>query len=66
MVAACHSAGIPQWTPRRLRHTSATLIRQEFGVEAAQAYLGQDTLSAAQIYAEKNEKLAIEIAKEIG
>lgn len=66
VVAACGRAGICRWTPHRLRHTSATLVREKFGVEAAQTYLGQSTLSAAQIYAEKDEKLATKIAEEIG
>jgi integrase len=34
---ACRRAGIPVWSPRQLRHTRATLIRQRYGLEAAKA-----------------------------
>ena len=66
IARACKRAGIPRWSPHRLRHTSATMVRERFGLEAAQVYLGHAGIATAQIYAEKNEQLAIDIAKEIG
>ncbi len=63
---ACEQAGVPVWTPHRLRHTAATRIREEFGLEAAQVTLGHAELSVTQVYAEKNENLGIEVAREFG
>ena len=61
----CRKIGIPVWTVLQLRHTRATEVREEYGLEGAAASLG-DTVEAAQIYAEKNRQLAVKIAREIG
>lgn len=66
IARACKRAGISSWSPHRLRHTSATMVRERFGLEATQVYLGHSSLAAAQVYAEANEDLAYNIAKEIG
>jgi integrase len=55
-----------RWHPHRLRHTAATRIRREHGLEASQAILGHRVLDATQLYAEKNLDLAREIMDEIG
>ena len=34
ITRACEKAGIPSWTPHRLRHNAATHIRKEYGLEA--------------------------------
>ncbi len=62
---ACQAAGVPVWTLLEVRHTRATEVREAYGVEGAAASLG-DTVEAAQIYAEKNAKLARQIAEEFG
>jgi len=41
VVRACRRAGIPEWSPGQLRHSTATEIRRAFGAEAAQLVLGQ-------------------------
>jgi len=38
---ACKRAGVPKWTPGRLRHNAGTKVRAKFGAEAAQLVLGQ-------------------------
>jgi len=63
---ACVKAGVPKWTPHRLRHSAATAIRKEFGLEGAQTLLGHASLSATQLYAEIHEGQALEIALKIG
>jgi len=63
---ACAKAGIPHWHPHQLRHTAATLIRREHGLEAAQVILGHATADVTQIYAERNEALAKTIALKMG
>ncbi|MGB2985457.1 MAG: site-specific integrase [Phycisphaerae bacterium] len=63
---ACRKAGIPSWTPHRLRHAAATRLRREFGLEGAQLLLGHAKADVTQLYAETNEARALEIAKKIG
>lgn len=57
---------IPDWCPLQIRHTSATEIRKVAGLEAAQVTLGHARADVTQIYAERNEQLAIKIAQEHG
>lgn len=60
-------AGVtPGWTPHQLRHARATLVREQFGLEAAQAMLGHASLKATQIYASSRFEHAKRIASEIG
>jgi integrase len=63
---ACRKVGIPAWTVLQVRHTRATEVREQYGVEGAQASLGNARVETAQIYAERNEGLARKIAREIG
>jgi integrase len=63
---ACDKAGVEQWGPNRLRHTAATEIRREHGLEAAQVILGHSTANVTQVYAERDTSKAIEIAREVG
>jgi integrase len=55
-----------QWHPNRLRHSAATLIRQQFGLEAAQVTLGHASADVSQIYAERDYELAAKTAKALG
>jgi integrase len=57
---------LPNWHPNQLRHTAATEIRRQFGLEAAQVALGHSSADITQIYAERNYGLAAEVAKKIG
>jgi integrase len=57
---------VPAWHPHQLRHTAATRLRREFGLEAAQVILGHRTLAVTQIYAEKNAAAAEEVMGRIG
>lgn len=54
------------WTPHQLRHTRATTIRKEYGVEGAQVSLGHSTANVTQVYAERDLSLAVRIAREMG
>ena len=55
-----------RWAPNRLRHSVATKVRKEHGLEAAQALLGHERADVTQIYAERNEALAASVAAKIG
>lgn len=64
---ACDRAGIPRWSPHRLRHAAGTRIAQEFGLEAARAALGHRELATTRRYAKAAETtLAQEVARRLG
>ena len=63
---ACRRAGLPPWSVLQVRHSRATEVRQRYGVEGAAAALGHRRVETTQIYAEKNERLSRDIAREIG
>ena len=63
---ACKKAAVPHWHPNQLRHTFATTVRKQFGLEAAQVGLGHSKADVTQIYAEANLELASKVAREIG
>jgi integrase len=62
----CRRAGIPVWSPRQLRHTRATLIRQAYGLEAAKAVFGHSDTKITEIYAARDLELAMRVMREIG
>jgi integrase len=56
-----------RWHPHQLRHTTGTLIRQEFGLEAAQLALGHSSAKVTDaVYAERDAGRVIEVMKRIG
>ena len=64
---ACDDAGVPRWSPNRLRHNAATRLRREFGIDLAQTILGHRLGSAiTEIYAECNTAKAIEVVRKTG
>lgn len=64
IAVACKKAGIPRWSPNRLRHNAATLIRQRYGVEVARIILGHANIKTTEVYAELDlEKAARAIAQ---
>jgi integrase len=54
------------WSPNRLRHSAATEIRKEFGIEDAQVVLGHSSANVTEVYAERDQKLAAGIARRLG
>jgi integrase len=57
---------VPLWHPNQLRHSAATRLRKEFGLEAAQVILGHKTLLVTQVYAEKNVAAAQRVMADVG
>ena len=55
---------LEKWGPNRLRHSAATDIRRHFGLEAAQVALGHAQADVTQVYAERDLRLAAEVARE--
>lgn len=55
-----------RWSPNQLRHTAATEIRKQFGLEAAQVILGHAAADVTQVYAERDLDKAREVARQCG
>jgi hypothetical protein len=55
-----------QWHPNQVRHTAATEIRRQYGLEAAQVTLGHSSAVVSQIYAERDLAKAASIMSEVG
>jgi integrase len=62
----CMRAGVPVFRPNQIRHTYATKVRREFGLEAAQVLLGHSKADVTQVYAERDQALAVAVARKIG
>jgi integrase len=62
----CKRAGVPKWTPNQLRHSRGTEVREQYGLEGSQTTLGHERANVTEIYAERNERLARQIARETG
>jgi len=55
------------WSPNQIRHTFATEIRRQYGLEVAQILLGHSSaLVTEAVYAERDERRAKEVVREIG
>lgn len=62
--AVCRRHDIPEWAPNQLRHTAATTLREQFGLDTAGAVLGHANLNVTQVYAEQSlQKAAFAIAQ---
>ncbi len=57
---------VPPWHVNQLRHTAATLVRREYGLEASQVVLGHAKANTTEVYAERDLRLAVEVAGRIG
>ena len=54
------------WSPNRLRHLRATMVRERFGLEVASVVLGHSGLKVTEVYAQRNEKAAADAMRQIG
>jgi integrase len=57
---------IPHWHPHQLRHSAATRLRREFGLDTARAVLGHSSPIVSEIYAELDQFKASEAMSKIG
>jgi len=55
-----------RWFPNQLRHSAATDIRKQYGIEGAQVTLGHAHADTSQIYAERDLMKAEQIMREVG
>ncbi len=63
---ACQANELPHWHPHQLRHTKATEIRREAGLDAARAVLGHRSPKITEVYAELDMNKAAEVAARLG
>jgi integrase len=56
-----HERIVPPWHPHQLRHTAATRLRKQYGIEMARVILGHSSIEVSELYAE----IDLEAAKEV-
>src|SRR5262249_18847959 len=57
---------VPHWHANQLRHSTATQIRREFGLDAARVVLGHRSPQITETYAELDMGHAAEVMERIG
>ena len=57
---------VPEWHPHQLRHTCASEMRKQFGVEAVRAVLGHNCVDTTELYAQIDAEQAKQIAASVG
>ncbi len=57
---------ISRWHPHQLRHSAATRLRRELGIEAARVVLGHSSAATTEVYAELDRQKAMRAMAEIG
>jgi integrase len=55
-----------RWHPNQLRHTTATLIRKDHGIEMARIVLGHSKAFTTEIYAETDQQKGIDVMAKLG
>jgi integrase len=55
-----------RWHPHRLRHTAATKLRREFGLDVARVVLGHRSPQITELYAELDIGRAAEVMERLG
>lgn len=55
-----------RFTPHQLRHSAATIVRKRFGLEASQVFCGHRHAAITEVYAERDKKLGLKVAAEVG
>ena len=66
ILLACVKANVPHWHPNQLRHTKATEIRREAGLDAACVVLGHRSPQITEVYAELDVNKAAEVMGALG
>jgi site-specific recombinase XerD len=55
-----------RWHPNQLRHSAATRLRREFGLDVAKAVLGHSSVMPTQVYAEQDQAAAADAMLKTG
>jgi integrase len=59
-------AKVPHWHPHQLRHSCATRVRREYGLDVAQIILGHSQCDTTQVYAEADRARAFDVVARSG
>jgi len=65
IARACKRAGVPAWSPNRLRHNRARELRHH-GLDVTKTILGHSKVEATQLYAEKDVHAAMALMARLG
>src|SRR5262249_3036319 len=65
IARACKVAGIDSWHPHQLRHSAATRLRHDFGLDVARAVLGHSSPVVTEVYAELDRAKASEAMEKV-
>jgi integrase len=65
-VAQCEGLKTFRWHPNQLRHSAATDIRREAGLDGARAVLGHRSPQVTEVYAELDVTRAAEVMQRLG
>ena len=57
---------LAMWHPYQLRHSAATRIRREHGIEAARVLLGHSSATMTEVYAEADMLAAAKVVELAG
>ena len=57
---------VPHWHPHMLRHSAATAMCREFGIDTARILLGHSSAVMTAIYAEADAGKAVDATRRIG
>ncbi len=63
ITRACKRAGVEPWSPLQLRHSAATRLRAEAGLEAARLALGHSDSATTLIYAEADKERVLQLMR---
>lgn len=66
ITRACKRIGVEKWSALQIRHSVATRIRRDYGIDAARTVLGHQSVDVTGIYAERDQTEAARIARRIG
>src|SRR5262249_55090613 len=66
IARACKAASVPHFHPHQIRHTKATEIRREAGLDAARAVLGHRSPKITEVYAEIDVNKATDVMERLG
>lgn len=64
--AACRRAGVPAWTPYRLRHNAAFRLVKQFGWDVARIILGHRSVTVTRKYSPDDLEKAAEVVRKTG
>ena len=66
ITRVCDKHEITRWSPHWLRHTAATRVREQLGIENVQSLLGHSTAEMSRHYSAKMDSLATATAAACG